>query len=150
MAADLEAVKRDYEAGMSLRAIGFKYGKSKSTIDKWAKTRGWQREGQIGQADIRPLPGSSSEYALVSGMAGRLLTRVGECLDDPEPICAKDLRSLAATLLDVRQLLNVLSPLEAEEQRLRLEGLRQQVEDAKGGANKAVTVTFVATEGAEE
>jgi hypothetical protein len=88
------------------------------------------------------------EFEIVRDYAHRLLDRVGETLDSPKPIAPRDLRSISSTLLDVRQLLNALSPIEAEEQRLRIEGLRKQAEDS-ARMQASVTVQFVDTEEAE-
>lgn len=154
MAVDKEAMRRDYEAGMTLRAIALKYGCSHANVSKNAKKGGWERKGgdQVSAESTTETGGApdATDYQRVRAMACRMLDRVGESLDDPEPISAKDLRSLAATLLDVRQLLNALAPIEAEEQRLRLESLRRQIQDAGEQNSREVTVRFVDTEGAEQ
>lgn len=156
---DLEAVRRDYEAGMSLRSLALKYGCSKSAVNKWAKRDGWQR-GQGGHVDTvhtedvepperQPEATADGPYQALAGLAGKVLARVDEALGDPKPISARDLRGIAATLLDIRQLLNAVSPLEAEEQRLRLQALQRETEQ-RGAAEREVTIRFVDTEGAEE
>lgn len=146
-------MQRDYEAGMTLRALALKYGSSKSVVSRLAKKHEWgrgQEPGQQGQGErlsheeLKEQP----DYAVVRAYAHRLLERVGETLDSPKPIAARDLRSISSTLLDVRQLLNAISPIEAEEQRLRIEGLRRQAEET-GVKQASVTVQFVDTEGAE-
>lgn len=157
MAVDMEAMRRDYEAGMTLRALALKYGCGKTTVDKWVKrgkwTRGGQGHGQGGQKDVQPACElgeleTPQAYQVVSALVYRLLDRVGEALDNPKPIPARDLRSISSTLLDVRQLLNAVSPVEAEEQRLRLVALQKQTEDA-GKQQETVVVQFVDTEEAE-
>lgn len=154
---DREAVRRDYEAGMSLRALALKYGKGKTTIDKWAKRGQWTVDrGQGGQRDTdqteQPAESAilheSEPYARLSAMGLRLLDHVGLTLDTGDPVSARDLRALASTLLDVRQLLNAVSPVEAEEQRLRIEGLRREAEQATQ-TREPVEIKFVETEGAE-
>lgn len=147
--ADKEAARRDYEAGMTQREVALKYGVSKGLISKWAKAGEWARGAQVGKRppdDVRPpielpeLPPSEDKHARILQMGNRLLDRVGEALESPEPISARDLRGLAATLLDVRQLINAVSPIEAEEQRLRLEGLRRQIEETQGGEDVTVRI----------
>ena len=146
-------MQRDYEAGMTLRALALKYGSSKSVVSRLAKKHEWERgqepgqQGQgehLSQEELKEQP----DYAVVRAYAHRLLERVGETLDSPKPIAARDLRSISSTLLDVRQLLNAISPIETEEQRLRIEGLRRQAEET-GVKQASVTVQFVDTEGAE-
>ena len=146
--ADKEAARRDYGAGMTLRAVALKYGVSKSLISKWAKAEGWTKGVQVDERppqDVRPpieLPDLPPEdkHTSILQMGNRLLDRVGEALESPEPISARDLRGLAATLLDVRQLINAVSPIEAEEQRLRIEGLRRQIEDTQSGEDVTVRI----------
>ena len=53
-----------------------------------------------------------------------------------------------ALLLDVRQLLGILSPREAAEQEIRLIMLRKQAQ-ADGKKHEDVTVRFIDTDGAE-
>ena len=148
---DLEDVRRDYEAGMSLRALALKYNCSKSVVNKWAKRDNWKR----GRVDKKPedehrvstAPEDRPDYERIRALAVKLLDRVEDALDDPENTQAKALRAIGATLLDVRQLLNAVSPIEAEEQRLRIMQLQR---DSTGEAGQEVKVCFVDTEGAEE
>ena len=142
---DKPALRRDFEAGMSARALALKYGCSKSAVSKWAKREGWKR-GQVDASPEVSTPDDDRPFNKLAALGVVLLDRISESLDRDEPISTRDLRSLAAALLDVRQLLNAVSPLEAEAQRLRIEGLRREIETASCGE---VTVRFVDTDGAE-
>lgn len=141
-----QALRKDYEAGLSVRALALKYGCSKSAVSKWAKREGWEH----GQVDASPEVSTSNDdkpFNKIAALCIVLLDRISESLNRDEPISTRDLRSLAAALLDVRQLLNAVSPLEAEAQRLRIEGLRREIEAASSGE---VIVRFVDTDCAEE
>ena len=141
-----QALRKDYEAGLSVRALALKYGCSKSAVSKWARREGWEH----GQVDTSPEVSTSDDdkpFNKIAALCIVLLDRISESLNRDEPISTRDLRSLAAALLDVRQLLNAVSPLEAEAQRLRIEGLRREIETASSGE---VIVRFVDTDGAEE
>lgn len=141
-----QALRKDYEAGLSVRALALKYGCSKSAVSKWAKREGWEH----GQVDASPEVSTSNDdkpFNKIAALCIVLLDRISESLNRDEPISTRDLRSLAAALLDVRQLLNAVSPLEAEAQRLRIEGLRREIETASSGE---VIVRFVDTDSAEE
>lgn len=141
-----QALRKDYEAGLSVRALALKYGCSKSAVSKWAKREGWEH----GQVDASPEVSTSDDdkpFNKIAALCIVLLDRISESLNRDEPISTRDLRSLAAALLDVRQLLNAVSPLEAEAQRLRIEGLRREIEAASSGE---VIVRFVDTDCAEE
>lgn len=152
---DREAARRDYEAGMSQRAVALKYGVSKSAVAKWAKRGGWTVGTSAHGAHmggVEPvvtaveLPESTGEHERLRRIGLKLLDRVDLVLD--EAIQPKDLRAIAATLLDVRQLLNAVSPVEAEEQRLRIEGLRREAEQA-AQTREPVEIKFIETGGAE-
>ena len=141
-----EAMRKDYEAGLSVRALALKYGCSKSAVSKWARREGWEH----GQVDAPPEVSISDDdkpFNKLAALCAVLLDRISESLNRDEPISTRDLRSLAAALLDVRQLLNAVSPLEAEAQRLRIEGLRREIETASSGE---VIVRFVDTDSAEK
>lgn len=141
---DMEDVRRDYEAGMSLRALALKYNCSKSVVNKWAKQKGWQR-GQVDRAATEKSSVSTGEaepdYARVRSLAVKLLDRVEDALDNPKPMDSKALRAIGATLLDVRQLLNAVSPVEAEEQRLRLTKLQRETE--AGSESSEINVRII-------
>lgn len=158
--ADREAIRRDYEAGMSQRALALKYNYSKTAIQKMAKKGGWtvtgDRAGDHGDrvtANEPITPGEpsapSDAYARLSALAYVLLDQVGAVIG--ETSAARDLRAIAATLLDVRQLLNAVSPVEGEEQKLRIEALRREMEQqTAGAAGREITVNFVNAEEAAE
>lgn len=141
-----QALRKDYEAGLSVRALALKYGCSKSAVSKWAKREGWEH-GQVDASPEVSTPDDDRPFNKLAALGVVLLDRISESLSRNEPISTRDLRTLAAALLDVRQVLNAVSPLEAEAQRLRIEGLRRQIETASCGE---VTVRFVDTDGAEE
>ncbi len=56
--ADWQAIRRDYEAGASLRTLEADYGKSASAICRRAQKEGWERQAQqdATQRNITPLP----------------------------------------------------------------------------------------------
>ena len=100
------------------------------------------------------IPPASEEYILLRQRARKVLEKADQLLDIDDALAPRDLKSLSSMLLDVRQLLNVLSPYEEEERRLRIALARKQIRDAeKSQAENEQTgtvVRFVDTEGAEE
>lgn len=149
--------KIDYEAGLTVRAIAGRYGVSKSTVQNWAKGGNWQRTGSVpvhilpgqnGRPDTGPeLPGSE-DYQAIREAARAVLAEVrGTLKANAGDVSARDLRAFAATLLDLRVVLNALSPREIEEQGLKLEALRREASCAQ--ADNSVVVRFEQTEGAE-
>ena len=144
MSVDKNAIRRDYEAGMSLRALALKYGCSKSAVNKWAKCENWQRGQMDTLADSSTDEQDRKRFVRI---CLTLLDKISEAMHTPEKLNARDIRALSAALLDMRQILNAVSAVEAEAQRLRIEGLRRQLETAGGGD---ITVRFVNTDDAEE
>ena len=151
--------KIDYEAGLTVRAIAGRYGVSKSTVQNWAKGGNWKRSGgslpvhilpgQAGQRDNCPeLPGSE-DYQAIREAARAVLAEVrGTLKTNAGDVSARDLRAYAATLLDLRVVLNALSPREIEEQGLKLAALRREAESSSQ-TDSEIVVRFDNTEGAE-
>ena len=151
--------KIDYEAGLTLRAIASRYGIGKSTVQKWAKREGWVQSpadsapvhivrGHGGQGDEGELP-CSEDYQAIREAARAVLAEVrGTLKSNAGDVSARDLRAYAATLLDLRVVLNALSPREIEEQGLKLAALRREAESSSQ-ADSEIVVRFDNTEGAE-
>ena len=88
------------------------------------------------------------DYRQLRDRARKLMTRVDTMIDVDDKLSARDMKSLSGVLLDVKQLLNILSPREAAEQEMRLRSLRKQAEN-EDRTPQPVTVRFVDTEEAE-
>lgn len=161
---DKEAVRRDFVRGMSTRQLAAKYGVGKTTIIRWIKEGGWTpaaraaREARetrsgpvrtsgppIGPEDKLPV---DKLYEALEAKTMQLLGKADDLLSLDEPLAPRDLKSLSSMLLDVRQLLGILSPREAAEQEIRLIMLRKQAQ-ADEKKHEDVTVRFVDTDGAE-
>jgi transposase-like protein len=168
MSVDKSQVREDYLRGFSVRMLAAKYGVPKSTVNDWIKKYGWVQEAkprtikemlESGQEEpdkepdsrtvSEPLP-VSEDYAMLRVYTVKLLKKADDLLDLDDALAPRDLKSLSSMLLDVRTLLNVLSPREAAEQEMRLAALRKQAEkDEEKEESQGVTVRFE-TEGAEE
>lgn len=165
MSVDKSKVRDDYQRGLSLRSIAAKYGIPKSTVSDWIKRYGWAQEGKQRSgvtirvpketasdspdtSDTSGCPDVSSYHELITSYTLKLLKKADEILEISEALAPRDMKSISSMLLDARQLLDSMSPLEEEERRLRLEALRRQQEaEAK---KDDVVIRFVETEGAEE
>lgn len=165
------AIRADYTAGMSFRALAETYGIPKSTIAQWAKDEQWPKMASARQtrratvvrrairesldssdnsdnSDVGQAEGRSEDYQMLRQYAEKLLHKADQILDIDDALAPRDLKSVSAMLLDVRTLLNVLSPRELAEQKARLRNLEKQAEqDAPAGP---VVIKFVDTEGAED
>ena len=167
---DKAAVREDYVRGYSIRMLAAKYEIPKSTIGRWVKQFGWVQEQKYKEQKRRdgtrdeeerdtgtrdtcvvqlgePLP-PDEDYTLVRAYTQKLLKKADDLLELDDALAPRDLKSLSSMLLDVRTLLNILSPREAAEQEMRLAALRRQAQEEQKQTAE-VTVRFVDTEGAE-
>ena len=156
MSVDKAQVRDDYVRGFSVRMLAAKYDVPKSTIGRWVKQFGWvqeagaaqeertrrkkeewdtprDRERDNGTWDVPPLP-VADDYSKMRLYTDKLLAKADTLLDLDDKLSPKDLKSLSGMLLDVRTLLNILSPREAAEQEMRIAKLRKesQIEDQDG------------------
>ena len=163
---DKTAIHEDYQRGLTVRALAAKYGVPRSTINDWAKRYGWQKTSavspyvtikELGQiaakkpdrpSDADTSIESLSFHELMCSYAKKLLRKADDLLDLDDALAPRDLKSLSSMLLDVRTLLNAMSPLEEEEMRLKLQALRKQAE-AEQPATAPVVIEFVNVEGAD-
>lgn len=171
MSVDKSKVREDYLKGLSVRALAAKYGVPKSTVNDWVKKYGWVQEGKphkyvsvekmvsdaLSEAEPdtpdtvlepvlepEPLP-VSENYKTLREYARKVLKKADDLLDLDDALAPRDLKSLSSMLLDVRTLLNTLSPLEEEERRLRLAALKKQAQEEQK-TSAEVTVRFVGDE----
>ena len=174
MSVDKAAVREDYVRGYSIRMLAVKYEVPKSTIGRWVKQYGWVQQQKIKEKKRRevtrdtkrdtaewdagtrdtcvvqlgePLP-ADEDYALIRGYTQKLLRKADDLLDLDDALAPRDLKSLSSMLLDVRTLLNILSPREAAEQEMRVAAMKRQAQEEQK-ASAEVVVRFVDTEGAE-
>ena len=168
MSVDKAQVRDDYIRGFSVRMLAAKYDVPKSTIGRWVKQYGWTQEAgaaqeerirrkkeewdrprdvprDTGTEDIPPLP-VADDYKMMREYTGKLLAKADVLLDLNDKLTPKDLKSLSGMLLDVRTLLNILSPREAAEQEMRIAALRKQTDAAPA---EPVVIQFVDMEGAD-
>lgn len=172
MSVDKSQVREDYINGMTVRALAGKYGIPKSTIGRWVQQYGWVREAvkiekslprkrdkgrdmshdgtSAGTKTEEAVKAWKDDWEQLRDYTMKLLSKADQLLELDDALAPRDLKSLSSMLLDVRTLLNTLSPREEEEQRLRLAALRKQAEkEEAGNESQGVTVRFE-TEGAEE
>ena len=170
----LAEIREDYMQGFSTRMLAAKYDVPKSTVGRWVKKYGWTQETRLrrdaalsgtltgapgGDGASAPLPprevkprellASDEDYEAMRTYAHKVLKKADALLELDDALAPRDLKSLSSMLLDVRTLLNILSPREAAEQEMRLRALQKQAEAEQVQAAPTI-ITFVNTEGAEQ
>ena len=142
-----ETLRREYALGLSSRQLAKKYHISKNTVLRCVH-EGWRQGSRRQSPPAAPAPCPDGDYALLRQRALQVMNKADDLLSLDEPLAPRDLKSLSSMLLDVRQLLGILSPREAAEQEIRLIMLRKQAQ-ADERKHEDVTVRFVDTDGAE-
>ena len=139
---------------MSLRALSLKYDTPKTTIQNWAKKYQWDVKNRAGKPDspssgptADPIAADVRSYEGLSEYTKKLLVKADQLLSLDEALAPRDLKSISSMLLDVKQLLGTMSPLEEEIQRVKLAAMKRQAEAEQSTAE--VTVRFVDTGEAE-
>lgn len=158
------AAKADYIAGLNYRELADKYGVGIGSISRWANADGWELEHirntfprkmehvpiekPIDDEDLPHEVEEHGEYDMLRASAMKALGKINDLLDLDDALAPRDIKSITAALLDIKNQLNALGPRELREQAARLRALEKQAEqDTQQTA--PVTITFVNTEGAE-
>lgn len=151
MAADTvwEQIKTEYiTQGVSPRELAKKYKVSKNTIYQRAKSEDW--EGQ--KVQFRDETGTKIRDSIQNQMvddavklmsaADALLDRVVEIidLDNPKHMTPSGVKNLAETLLNLKEIKNIRSDEDIEEQRARIAKLHREAE--KDDRSASITVTL--------
>lgn len=149
----LEQIRIEYVAGRSLRDIAGEYNVSKSAVAKWAKKYGWPKLQSIQRktASLERRYGMDSmdvdteadteDYQMMRKTCNMVLLKVYALLDLEEALAPRDLKAITSLLVDIKSLMDILSPREAAEQAARL--LQLQIAGERAESAQAVTVRFV-------
>ena len=147
---DWGAIRTEYITGtVSLRWLAGKYGVCPGTVSRRAKREDWagQRRSFVSGTQQRILEAEGSRQteraARLQETADTLLTRVSALLESPEAstLPPQSLRHISGVLKDIRDVQMLKSPLDYQEQKLKIANLRAQAEQDRG----SVTVTLEGT-----
>ncbi len=151
--ADWDAIKADYITGSgSYRFLAKKYGVSASQICRVGSDQGWvalrdrHRSEVLAKALAEKADYDARELARQCGrvddLAMRLAEKVERAIDKVDPEDIANMRRLAATLRDIRDVVGEVSPLERQEREARIAVLRRQADkDDDGGGAITVVMT---------
>lgn len=154
MSVDWKKIKREYIAGgTSYRKLAEKYNAPFGTLRKVAAKEHWRelRDETRAKTDTKIVETESDKQA---ERMKRLLTVSDMLLDAVEDAVKKfkaeelilekgALKSLSGTIKDIKEIQNVKSQLDIEEQKARIANLRRQAE-ADNEKNSDIEVTFEA------
>lgn len=156
-----QMIKEEYLAGgISYCKLAAKYGVSQRNLEKMGSKEGWvalRRERLAQQGDARNAErthppkqsegNTSAQEARTERLhmvADKLLGKIEEMVDaaDPELMNPTQLRALSAVIKDLKQIQGIQSPLDIQEQMMRIEKLRRQAEQED--QEEAIEVVFAA------
>lgn len=148
-----QAAKREYiTSDTSYRKLAKKYGVSVTQICNVGRDEGWveQREQYLNKTTAKAIEKISQQEAnraaRIYTVADKLLRKIETMVDSDEPLSEKGIRSLTAAVKDLKEIQNIRSNLDEQEQEARIANLRRQAE--KGDTSDSSVI--VQLEGVEE
>ena len=156
---DWQTIREEYIAGgTSYCKLAAKYGVSQRNLEKVGSREDWvalrkahlAEKGAARNAERAPKRSEENTSALEARterlhmVADKLLGKIEEMVDaaDPELMNPTQLRALSAVIKDLKQIQGIQSPLDIQEQLMRIEKLRRQAEQED--QEEAIEVVFAA------
>lgn len=137
---DWEELRRAYRTGdMTLRALAASRGVNYNTLKARARRESWSRETES-DADEAAAKGGERLQEAGDALLERVLSLLDECTD------MRQLQAAASVLKNIKDLQMLQSPLEDEEQRLRIAKLRAGLEQELN-RSEPVEVVFLSDTG---
>lgn len=151
---DWSRIRKDYIAGRgSYRELSAKYGVPYRTLADRAKAEKWVELRNQSRAKA-----ASKTVEAVANANGRVQTRMQDAAEalmgkvvegvlaaDPED--ARNLKAYSGVLRDLKEVLDLRTPLDIKEQEARIEKLRREAEKEREDRNREVVVTFGGADG---
>jgi Mor family transcriptional regulator len=132
--ADWQAIKTEYiTTDTSYRKLAQKYGVSTTQICNVGRDEKWveQREQYLNNTTAKAIEKISKQEAnraaKIHTVADKLLNKI-EALVDRPGMMPKDVRSLVAAVKDLKEIQNIKSDLDEQEQRARIANLQKQAD----------------------
>ena len=146
---DWNRIRKEYIAGKgSYRELAKKYGVSPQVLGRRAKAENWVT--LRGQAVDKGLTKTIDTVAQANGdvgvqLQGAAVALIGKAMEgiqaiDPEN--AKALKAYSGVLRDLKDVLDVRSKLDLDEQAARIEKLRREAQREQEEQTREVSVTF--------
>ena len=145
--ADWQAIKTEYiTTDTSYRKLSQKYGVHYKVIsergknEKWVELRTQHRDKTLTDTLEKIRQQETNRAARIHGVADKLLRKIEVMVDSEEPLSEKGIRALTAAVKDLKEIQNIKSDLDKQEQEARIANLRKQAEPEQTGATMVLTV----------
>ena len=137
--ADWKEIKTEYiTTDTSYRKLAQKYGVSYQTICHRSKEEGWiaEREHHKNTTLTKTLEKISQQeanrVAKIHSVADKLLLKIEAMVESGNPLDTKGIRALTAAVKDLKEIHNVRTDLDRQEQEARIEKLRKEAKEESG------------------
>ena len=131
--ADWQAIKTEYiTTQTSYRKLAQKYGIHFKVISERGKDEGWvelrtqYQDKTLTDALNKISKQEASRAAKIYSVADKLLLKIEAMAESGNPLDAKCIRALTAAVRDLKEIQNVRSELDRQEQEARIANLRKQ------------------------
>ena len=142
-------IKKEYIAGKgSYRELAARYNVPMKTLSTHARNEKWPQLRK--QASDKA---ATKTVEVVADANGRVQTRMQDAAEAlmgkvvegvlaADPVDAKNLKAYSGVLRDLKEVLDLRTPLDIQEQEARIEKLRRESEKEREDRNREVVVTF--------
>lgn len=151
---DWSRIRKDYIAGRgSYRELSAKYGVPYRTLadrakaEKWVELRNQSRAKAASKTVEAVADANGRVQTRMQDAAEALMGKVVEGVLAADPVDAKNLKAYSGVLRDLKEVLDLRTPLDIKEQEARIEKLRREAEKEREDRNREVVVTFGGADG---
>lgn len=146
---DWNKIRKDYIAGKgSYRELAKKYGvpfrtlSDRAIAEKWVDLRKQARNKTVTKTVDTVAQANGDVGVQLQGAAVALIGKAMEGIQAIDPENAKALKAYSGVLRDLKDVLDVRSKLDMEEQAARIEKLRREAQEDREDRTREVSVTF--------
>ena len=133
--ADWQTIKTEYiTKDTSYRKLAEKYGIHYKVISDRGKAEGWvelrsqHRDKTLTKTLDKISQQKANRAARVQTVADKLLDKIEAMVDSGEPLDTMGVRALTAAVKDLKEIQNIKSALDEQEQRARIANLQKQAD----------------------
>lgn len=151
---DWSRIRKDYIAGRgSYRELSAKYGVPYRTLadrakaEKWVELRNQSRAKAASKTVEAVAEANGRVQTRMQDAAEALMGKVVEGVLAADPEDARNLKAYSGVLRDLKEVLDLRTPLDIKEQEARIEKLRREAEKEREDRNREVVVTFGGADG---
>ena len=136
MAISWDLIKSEYitDPSATYRNLAEKYGVSRVQIgnvgkeEKWVELRRQHLDRTVSKTVAAVESAQVNRAKKMQNVADKLLLKIEELVDRPEPLNEKAIRYLTAAVKDLKEIQSIKSDLDEQEQRARIANLEKQAD----------------------